>query len=238
MKYLHIILLSIIVSSFSSCKKIDATKGDQEEFNVIVGEFDGILLKGPGEVYYTNDTVTSITVMTTEKVFKALTFNVLTNTLQIGVLDGYTITNSESLKIYVSKPMVNRLYNSGSGDVFGDFDSIPYTTLAMDVSGSGNITATNIVCSTLNGTLSGSGAITLTGAATSSNQDISGSGNFHIFDLTTLYTNATASGSGNISLQADSTLDATISGSGSIYYRGFPTITLDSTGSGSLVDAN
>jgi len=258
MKIIIIILISIFTFSFISCNKIDANKGTKLDFFLNYNGYSQIDLKGVGEVYYTNDTVSAIKVVTTQEIFDVLTFKVVSNTLEIGVLDKYTIKNSDAIKIYVSEPMVNSLVLSGSGTIYGDFKSTLYANIVLNapgsgkihadnincsvmnatLSGSGDLTANNLNCSTMNGTVSGSGAIAFSGTATQNNQLLSGSGEFHLYDLNSTFADAHISGSGNIWLKVDSTLKATISGSGNIYYMGYPIVDSNIPGSGNVINAN
>lgn len=82
--------------------------------------------------------------------------------------------------------------------------------------------------------LSGSGAIFLSGDARSANLGLSASGKIDAGNLMVSEARASSSGSGKIYVYATDLLNVIITGSGNVYYRGNPTINYQISGSGSL----
>lgn len=105
----------------------------------------------------------------------------------------------------------------------------------LRLSGSGSLTTTGIDARELTIEISGSGDITMSGAADSHTVDIAGSGNYDASGLHTDTATVRISGSGDATLGILGTLDATINGSGNIAYAGTPLVTQDVSGSGELV---
>lgn len=225
---------------FASCKKIDALKGDQEEFNVaVLGGWDGIEIKGVGSVTYTHDTTSVIRVVTSQKVFDVLKFNVAGNTLYINVKNGYTIDNGDEVKIFISHPFVKRFHISGSGEITANLMSTPVTASEFVISGSGSIYATNIENQgVMDVILSGEGNIALEGNSDMQNILLSGSGTMANFNLFTTETDIRITGSGNIECRASDSLNVDISGQGIVYYKGTPVVNTSISGSGNVVNAN
>jgi Putative auto-transporter adhesin, head GIN domain len=83
--------------------------------------------------------------------------------------------------------------------------------------------------------ISGSGTITVNGAASDQNLDISGSGRYQAEGLTSKTVKARISGSGNATVMATDVLDVQISGSGSVTYSGDPQVKQEISGSGKLI---
>jgi len=105
----------------------------------------------------------------------------------------------------------------------------------VELSGSGDFTATSLEGDTLDITAAGSSDIKLSGKLRKLTVDLSGSGDVDAINLKTESTKLTIAGSGDAKVDATDTLDATIMGSGSVTYRGKPAhLTQDIAGSGSI----
>lgn len=122
---------------------------------------------------------------------------------------------------------------------FGDGGDLDLTISAprlseLDLSGSGNVTATGVTGRHFDADISGSGNIRAAGRVEAVSTSIAGSGNIRLFDLVARRGDARISGSGNISVNAADALDARISGSGNIRYRGRPRVDSKISGSGNV----
>jgi hypothetical protein len=104
----------------------------------------------------------------------------------------------------------------------------------VQLSGSGDITASDVNATKFSGQISGSGNITIHGKADGLDVKVSGSGDFNAQDFESAVATAVVSGSGNIAVKVSNNLDATISGSGNIRYVGNPKIQQNVTGSGTI----
>ncbi|PWT95746.1 MAG: hypothetical protein C5B53_10950 [Candidatus Melainabacteria bacterium] len=104
----------------------------------------------------------------------------------------------------------------------------------INLSGSGQCTLENLKENSLAISISGSGNVTATGTAQSLDADIAGSGDIEATDLAVDDASVDISGSGSARLCANESLNASISGSGSVRYRGDPNVTSNIAGSGSV----
>jgi hypothetical protein len=85
--------------------------------------------------------------------------------------------------------------------------------------------------------ISGSGTVTLGGAARVLDLRISGSGDFRGGELATGTAAVVVSGAGDVEIRAEDQLDVAISGSGSVKYWGKPSVSQVVSGSGSVRSA-
>jgi DUF4097 and DUF4098 domain-containing protein YvlB len=104
------------------------------------------------------------------------------------------------------------------------------------LSGSGDISVTNLPADSLKIDLSGSGNITASGSAQNVAITLKGSGNILCGELQTSDATAQLNGSGNITVFASESLEANIAGAGNVKYLGSPAkIKKTVTGAGSIV---
>lgn len=119
----------------------------------------------------------------------------------------------DELKVVVTAPTVRRFVSNGSGDLtIAGFDQ---PSLALDVSGSADITATGRI-QTLDLSIKGSGDADLSGLATTDAKvDISGSGSANI--AATGKVDVEINGSGDVTLSGrPAKLNSSVSGSGQV----------------------
>lgn len=149
------------------------------------------------------------------------------------------------------------LKNSGSGDINCQNTITVQDALFLEVTGSGNLsfegsasravgrisgsgdmTITNLQTNQWEAYATGSGNFTISGYSPSESVDLGGSSNYTGFYFLSQNGSYRHIGSGQIECQASSLLDANLSGSGNLYYKGNPAKTVTATGSGQVIDAN
>lgn len=183
--------------------------------------------------------------ITTEK-RTVIAFNGISNQLSADVeitckqTPGLEITADENLMSYIRTEVINGVLTISSDRI-----SISPRRLTIkastdmltnaQISGSGDMTITDIETQTFTARISGSGNMRLTGKATNGNYTVSGSGNIDAKNCASEQATVSILGSGNISVAVSQMLDGSIAGSGSIIYFGNPTIRRNISGSGSIV---
>jgi hypothetical protein len=109
---------------------------------------------------------------------------------------------------------------------------------AVTLSGSGTLTVSGVRADRFTVRVTGSGVVTVTGAATTLEATLSGTGDVRLGDLVAQDVTATVSGSGRMEVNATRSLDATVAGVGSIVYGGHPAqVKTTVTGTGSIGEA-
>jgi hypothetical protein len=105
---------------------------------------------------------------------------------------------------------------------------------AVTVSGSGSITAVDVVANGFEVDISGSGTVTLEGVSEHLDASISGSGAFNGEGLVSTTATVSVSGSGGALVNVTDDLDADVTGSGTVTYIGDPTVSTSISGSGEI----
>ncbi|HEX3761380.1 MAG TPA: head GIN domain-containing protein [Kofleriaceae bacterium] len=106
---------------------------------------------------------------------------------------------------------------------------------AIDLTGSGDITARGLQADHLAIGLGGSGNIRADGTAHDLEIDVRGSGDIAFGQLAAERARVSVSGSGDVDVSAARALDVSISGSGDVTYHGDPELKKHVSGSGSVV---
>jgi hypothetical protein len=211
MRWRHVTTLLAGVVLLTSC----ATTGSgtvKSESRAVRG-YTAVALSGSGDLTIEQTGDESLTIEAEDNILPLLTSDVSGGRLLLGVKDNTSVVTTKPINYRLT---VKKL----SG---------------VSVAGSGNVVADEITASTLSVTISGSGTITIGGAAETQEIDISGSGAYRAGDLAGKTVRADISGSGDVVVRVSEALDVTISGSGTLTYSGSPTVTQDISGSGELI---
>ncbi|MGA2407125.1 MAG: head GIN domain-containing protein [Bacteroidales bacterium] len=149
--------------------------------------------------------------------------------------ENWRININEKVTVYITMPELKGLGVSGSGKAKIK-DAVKTGDLNLSVSGSGRIYTADVVVSTLDCRISGSGDIIFGGNGNANKADISisGSGNYEGEPLKIKSAEIHISGSGNCSCNVIESLRASVSGSGNVTYEGNPKIDAHVSGSGKV----
>ncbi len=176
-----------------------------------VDAFHGVRLVGVGKVDLAPSATSAVVVEADDNVQRHVTTEVVDGVLEIGIDPGsyWNVT----LIVHVAAPALDRVELTGAGDVAGGVSDA--SSLAVVVTGTG--------------------AVTLTGAADALTVDLEGTGAFHGYGLVSSACTARLTGTGGIEVTATESLDASVAGLGSIRYDGSPaTVETAISGLGSI----
>jgi hypothetical protein len=200
--------------------------------------FTEISLRIPGKLFITQGDVQKVTIDAKSSTLKDIITEVNDRALVIRFPAKNYIWRSfdpGSITIHVTIPEITGLTVSGSGDIIGEGT---INSLIMDaiISGSGNISLSDLKVDRIKTVISGSGNIILKGTKVASEftGTISGSGNIKAQYLEAQEVKSTISGSGNCSISSNGHCNVRIAGSGSFFYRGNPSIDSTIAGSGNV----
>jgi hypothetical protein len=232
-RLLLVMVAAILVTGSTACKKIKG-KGDVVTETRTLPACTAIDLAMSEDVYFTPDSVSSLSLEGQQNVLDVIETQVEGGTLVIRLKNNYVLGSHDPVKISVHAPGITRLAVSGSG-VFRVVRPWNDGSLQSYISGSGEIYLSDIEAGTFRADISGSGSIHgSAGKAGMLYTNISGSGGMQMEEIQADSVYATISGSGSMSLWAVKLLDATISGSGNIRYKGSPVVSTHISGSGSV----
>jgi hypothetical protein len=227
---LFISVLSILlVTNF----QINA-KTFQNSKNRDLPKFTSVKLAIGANVYLTQSNKQSFRIEASEKLIQLIETEVKNGKLIIKWTKR-NVRHSEKIKIYISMEEIEGVAISGSGDIIAD-GKIKTDKIDLAISGSGDISFSNLEANDIKSRISGSADIYLAGSQTANSLSvaISGSGDVKAVKLPVKNVSIKISGSGDCKVNVIDRLDATVSGSGDIYYKGRPVINGKVAGSGSI----
>jgi hypothetical protein len=176
-----------------------------------VARFSGVDLTGSSNVTVTVGPRQSVVVHADRNLLRHITTRVVAGVLEIGTTGRFT--TKVPMNVVVSVPSLT----------------------GLELSGSGQVTATGISARALSVSLPGSGSFDLSGTVTRLDVTLGGSGQAQLSRLTARDVHAELTGSGRIQVTATASLDAAVPGSGTISYGGDPAqVRRNVTGSGSV----
>lgn len=223
----------LMTTFFASCEKIQADGPMITEQRTVTG-FSGIDLRVNADVNYRQSPDYKVEVRAQDEVLEALETFVSNGKLVIKYDNGEQVWKHDGITVTVAGPDMRSMRVSGSGDI-RTTGSITASDMELDISGSGDITITDLATGVIDAHISGSGDIkVLQGTATEEKLRISGSGSIDLANVAARSATTRTSGSGDTRVNVSERLDVTIAGSGSVYYRGNPIISTSVSGSGKV----
>lgn len=233
MKQLLLLLcLAVSLPSFAIWEVIKGNGVAKTETREVSG-YTSLATGGPMKVEIVYGTSNTIQLEGDENILPYIETVVENGELKIQVKDRKSVKPQVPLRVHVSMTTINRLAQSGSGEISGsgNFTSTQITNIA--VAGSGGI---NLKFSKFTGmsiSTSGSGSIKLEGAVDNDLEIAqSGSGSIDCMGVPSQSVSAKMAGSGSLRVNASKSIDAHISGSGHIYYTGTASVSTKVAGSG------
>lgn len=192
-------------------------------------DFHALDIRTSGEVDVRVGNSFFVEVSAEENVIPHLSTRVENGTLVVSF--NRSVFDADDVRIRVTAPSWDNFRLSGSADV-DVVDAIKGNQLEVRSSGSGDLKVFNLDFDRIRTQQSGSGKVTLLGAADELNASLSGSGDLNALDCPVDLVTVSLSGSGDARVFAQKRLDATISGSGSVEYRGNAQVNSTISGSG------
>jgi hypothetical protein len=241
-KILFLFIGTVLI--FSSCNKlVFCTHGEGDVINSQrdLKNFSQVDLAMSGNLYLRQSDTFNIVVSANKNIQDLIITQIKGSKLLIKTKK--CIKTDDSIKIYVSAPMLNEISLTGSGNIYSvknwkfptginflitgfgniDFNNFDCTgNTVVKISGAGNVNLDNFSCSSFDVEIAGSGDVLATDVSKISNLEnkIIGTGNIFISSLDTLETNKISiSGSGKVrEYEAISKkTDINVSGSGNIF---------------------
>lgn len=145
----------------------------------------------------------------------------VTTTIENGVLVITTdrmVTNSSSIKVYVTLPVIDEISLGGTGNVIG-LTEIAAPELQLTSNGTGTLTL-NVTTKELTSALFGTGTITLSGKADRSSVTLEGTGDYHGRKLVSNEIAVINAGTGDVEVNPKQKLRVQLNGTGDVRYAG------------------
>jgi hypothetical protein len=200
-----------------------------------VAEFQSISIDYPAEVTVHQGDTESVTIEAEDNLLPQLVAEVRNGTLHLENAErnwGERVNPTEPVLVTITVVELNEVHFPTAGKM--QIEGLETDSLAVSVSGAGDVTLIELVASNLNFSLSGAGNISADGDSDGLQVRISGLGNFNGSNLKSQDADIQISGAGSATVWAEDTLDANISGAGSIDYYGDPDVSEHISGVGNV----
>jgi hypothetical protein len=200
-----------------------------------VGEFSEINLGGSARVVLKQGSPQSVVVEASPEALAEFETTVSGGQLRLGnrsKMGNYK--DHGPVTVYITAPSLTALRVGGSGKLEVD-GSLKADAMKLVVSGSGSLRVPQLMATSIESAVSGSGDLLVGGSCTQQEIRVSGSGGLKAHGLKSEVCRARLSGSGDAHVYASRTADATISGSGSVYVAGGGQLSSSVHGSGRIV---
>lgn len=232
-----LLLLALALSS-SGCDTLRTIRGtgDITSQTREVTDFSAVDLAGIGNIIIDYGEQESLRIEAEDNLLPYLETEVDGDTLTIGIREGVNIIPTQGIFYYLTVRELDEVSVSGLGNI--DLPLLEGTSVALNITGGGDIDAKEVNAKDLAVKLSGLGSLTIEGGeVTNSNVQLTGAGNYNASQLVSQVVNVQVTGLGSAGVWAEDALSATITGGGSVRYKGKPQITKNVTGLG-VVEAS
>ena len=235
-KFSLLVLMSFFLVIGNVNAKFQGVKGNK---NVVtqernVGSFSGIKLTCSADVFISQGKSESVTVKADENLVDLIKTEVIDDVLIIKI--GKSIWNAKVLEVYVTVKNLDKILNSGSGDISSE-TRINGMDMYIRMSGSGDLDAEFDV-KNLEIKMSGSGDTEISGVRGNLKLSVSGSGDFEAEELQLEECNIKLTGSGDIELKGSAvnlTINQSSSGDINAYGLSAGVVDIKGYGSGDMV---
>ncbi len=229
-----LVLLALALST-SACDALRLVRGtgDMTTEAREVGTFSAVDLAGIGNVIVDYGQEEALRIEAEENLLPYLETEVQGNTLTIGMRKGVNVIPTQGIFYYLTVRELDEVRVSGLGNI--DVPFLEGTSVAVRISGGGDINIGEVHAKNFDVDLTGLGNLTIEGGeVANSNVRLTGAGNYNARDLASEVVNVDVTGLGSAGVWARDALDATITGGGSVQYAGRPQVTENVTGLGEV----
>lgn len=239
MKTIYLLVLSAAVLLFANTGCVDdflvRGNGIQDSEARFTPPFSTVISEGNFEVHITSGQTYEVMIQAESNLLPYIETSVNGSKLRIHTRGLINLRNRLPIEVFVTVPYIDGLVQSGSGIITtGFFEGDNFNFV---VSGSGSV-ETAVEAVKIDGVVSGSGLLLISGNTRNAELIVSGSGEIDAWDLTMRDCNAKISGSGDIWVYVERNLRAIISGSGNVFYSGSPNVDSTISGSGRIIRKN
>ncbi|MBO9633155.1 MAG: DUF2807 domain-containing protein [Chitinophagaceae bacterium] len=236
MKNLLLLLLPLALILSTSCSYVGGKrvrgKGELRTESRSVGAFKGVSSSGSFDIYVSSGPQ-DVKIEAEDNLLQYIETYIDNDILRVRTKDGFRLSPTKSVKVYVTNPSFNKIHSSGSGNIIGQSKISSPDKIDISVSGSADVNL-DVDAPEVSSDISGSGNTDLKGTTKKFETEISGSGNVRALDLMSEETYVKITGSGDVSVFASVKLNVRVTGSGDVRYKGNAQVDSKITGGGGV----
>lgn len=222
---------------FMSCHYLNHDKirgnGNIKTENRSAGTFTAVDVSGNIDLYIKQDSAHSVRVEADENLMEYIIIRTEGDKLIVEPQDGYNLSGSKDIKVYVSSPVFRRLEASGACDIIGENKITSAEAIDIDLSGASDVKL-ELKAPKVEAKLSGAGSVELRGETKEFSVSGSGSSDIKCIELMAENVDVHITGAGDAEVFASVKLDVSVSGAGSVKYRGNAMVSKSISGAGSV----
>jgi hypothetical protein len=197
------------------------------------GVFSSVDVSGNIDLYVKQDSVNNVKVEADENLMEYIVVTTEGDRLIVQPKEGYNLSGSKDIKVYISSPLYKNLEASGACSIIGEGKITSNETLDIDLSGASDIEM-EIKAPNVEAELSGAGSVSLKGETKDFSVNGSGSSDIKCIGLMAENVDVRISGAGDAEVFASVKLDVSVSGAGSVKYKGNAVVNKSISGAGSV----
>jgi len=236
MKRLLLIAL-FFVSIFTSCHRIMKDKvrgnGTIKTENRTAGTFTRVDVSGNIDLYVKQDSARSIKIEADENLMQYIEVKIEGEKLMIQPKEGYNLSGSKPIKVYVSSPVFRELEASGACDIIGENILTATDEIAIDVTGASDAEL-ELKAPKVSAEMTGASGLKLKGQTKDLHIEGSGASHAKCFELLSENADVDVAGASSADVYASVKLKADASGASDVRYKGNATVTQSTSGAGSV----
>ena len=234
----RILLIALFsVSIFTSCHHIMKDKvrgnGTIKVENRTAGTFTGVDVGGNIDLYVKQDSSRSVRIEADENLMQYIEVKMEGEKLVIQPKDGYNLSGSKHIKVYVSSPVFRELEASGACDIIGETVLSTTDEIRIDISGASNAEL-ELKAPKVSADITGASSLKLKGQTKDLNIEGTGASHAKCYELLSENADVDVTGASSAEVYASVKLNADASGASDVRYKGNATINQSVSGAGSV----
>jgi Putative auto-transporter adhesin, head GIN domain len=235
-KFLPFLLVAVLAVA-ASCQNVFRDKikgnGNIKIESRTAGIFSSVDVSGNIDLYVKQDSACNVKVEADENLMNYIMIRTEGDLLVIEPKDGYNLSGSKHIKVYVSSPVFKKLEASGACDIIGENKITSDEMISIDLSGASDAKL-ELKTPKVQAELSGAGSVELRGETKDFSVGGSGSSDIKCMELMAENVSIDISGAGDAEVFASIKLDVEVSGAGNVKYKGNATVNKSISGAGSV----
>ena len=219
------IITMLTMICFSACVVVNAPdfnsvtpKGDPENYEFKVGQYNRITVEGNLEIRYNARPSDTVILAVQPNIRDYFTVEVIDEELVVRTTRRITLGAGKAPVLTISTPTLNSISLSGAGSFVAN-DKIITDSLELIIRGAANGKA-ELEVGMLYAEISGAGEMELSGKADTADLTLSGVGEIKALSLETRDATVNLSGTGSIRVNSSENLHINANGTGSVEYKG------------------
>ena len=237
-KFLPFLLVTVLAAS---CHNVFGDKikgnGNIKTESRTAGIFSSVDVSGSIDVYVTQDSACSVKVEADENLMEYIIIKTEGDVLVVEPRDGYNLSGSKHIKVYVSSPIFKRLEASGASSITGESMLTSSEVVTIQVSGASD-TKLELRAPKVSIDVSGASSAIVKGQTKNLFIEGSGASSAKCFELLSENADVDVAGASNADVFASVKLNAEASGASDVRYKGNATVNQNASGAGSIKKVN